>query len=121
MSDNFYFDIIDGPLEASLKVAFCYYTATCWLIDRRVDKLDRLIFAWHQDNSGYHPFISPVDWEEAMVIVPGFLKDTNYGPEPDHDGHNTKSFRIYNEQWGHIGNNMYAFAAVEPAWAMHGK
>ena len=44
-----------------------------------------------------------------------------YGRAPDHDGDNEKGWRVYNEQWGHVAGNHYAFVAVQPVWAMYGK
>lgn len=122
MGNNFRFDISCGPLEESLKIAFYQHKATCWKFEGVGLERDRLIFAWHQDNSpGYNPFVAPVGPEEAVTIVKSFLAKQDYGPEPDHDGSNKKSWRIYNEEWGHVGGNHYAFAAVEPVWEMFGK
>lgn len=47
-----------------------------------------------------------------------WLAEAEYGAEPDHDGCNTRGWRVYNEKCdGHYG----AIIAVAPAWACHGK
>lgn len=60
--------------------------------------------------------------EDLLPFVTGWLKETDYGNEPDHDGSNGKGWRVYNHNWGQvIGCGSYSFVAIEPAWAMYGK
>ena len=57
----------------------------------------------------------------ASEFVWEWLQNADYPDEPDHDGSNSRGFRIYNEAWGHVDSDSYAFIAIEPAWAWHGK
>jgi hypothetical protein len=62
-----------------------------------------------------------MDSGTILPMIKGWLAEQDYGPEPDHDGSNGKGWRLYNESWGHIGNEWEAFVAILPAWAMYGK
>lgn len=41
--------------------------------------------------------------------------------DSDHDGHNTEGWRVYLEDWGHVGEYRSAICAVRPAFMWHGK
>lgn len=62
-----------------------------------------------------------MDADGAAEFARRWLADTEYPKQPDHDGDNSKGWRVYNEAWGHIGNYWSAIIAVQPTWAMHGK
>lgn len=54
-------------------------------------------------------------WLESLTSV-------EWPPEPEHDGSNSKGWRIFNERWSQIdGEGHYAFAKIEPFWQVHGK
>jgi hypothetical protein len=119
-ADNFRFDLSCAPLDESLAIAFrgaAGGKATHWRAD--TDPV-RLVLAWH-DTPGFTPLPVPLDAEGAAVFVKAWLAAAEYGPEFDHDGDNGKSWRIYNESWGHVDGCHYAFVAIEPLWAMYGK
>lgn len=122
MSDNYHFDLVCTPLEESLSIAFHGAPgkkATHWKI---VPEAKKLLLAWNENaGTDFVPFVSPIDAEAAVKVVKGFLAEQNYGTQPDHDGDNGKSWRIYNEAWGHVGGNPYVFVAIEPVWAEYGK
>lgn len=67
------------------------------------------------------PFPGPLDAEQVESMIRAWLAEAPYGLEPDHDGHNTKGWRVYNEAWGHVNTEWQAFVAIEPVWLMHGK
>lgn len=120
MSDNFKLDITCGPLDASLSIAFGEAPgrkATHWRADKEPQ---RLVLAWHEA-PGFTPLPAALDAEGALVFVRAWLREADYGSQPDHDGDNDKSWRVYNESWGHIDRCPYAFVAIEPRWAMYGK
>jgi hypothetical protein len=82
----------------------------------------KLILHWYAAGEpNLTPFLSPVGWEAATVSVKAWLDVQDYANEPDHDGDNSKGWRIFNEAWGHIGTYRGAICAIEPAWLMHGK
>lgn len=119
MSDSTRFDMTDVPRRPALEIAFGSRTATHWKHDT---ENNRFILAWTEPkDKGFHPFPAPVDSTQAGHLIEGWLTLLDYGSQPDHDGHNRESFRIYNESWGHVGGLWQAFAAIEPAWAMYGK
>ena len=39
----------------------------------------------------------------------------------DHDGDMGRGFHVFNENWGHVANNPYAFLAAQPMYAWIGK
>ncbi len=84
---------------------------------------NKLVLAWSESaGEGFIPFLVPLTAETAVDMVKEWLKnDAEYGSEPDHDGSNSRSWRVYNETWGLIDHNHYAFVAIAPEWAMHGK
>ena len=63
----------------------------------------------------------PMTLEQAADFAVGWLEHADYGREPDHGGDNGKGWRLYCEDWGHVDHDHYAFAAVQPVWAMYGK
>lgn len=81
------------------------------------------ILLWHEDIGALKlPF--PMGWEDSANMAWGWLQnqpDKAYKDFCDHDGDNEKGFRVYNEDWGHVANSHYAFAAVLPIWAWYGK
>ena len=121
-ADNTKFDLTAVPLKPALEIAFAGSPsgkATHWKHDKNKN---RIILAWHE-NAGkdFVPFLAPVNAEDAFGLIKGWMDNLAYGSEPDHDGSNGKSYRIYCEDWGHVDHNHYAFAAIEPRWAMYGK
>ena len=118
--DNFRFDITaagETLLRQSIELACAGRSvATHWKVeeDRRPP---RLILAWDQP--------SGEDWHRLMPSPPSILRLQvaewlqlqDYGPAPDLDGSVAPGFRIYNEQFGRIGDEDHAFVAIEPVWA----
>lgn len=82
----------------------------------------RLTFFWMESSSaGYTKLLYPLTIPQAADFALGWLATVDYGREPDHDGSNGKGWRLFNDTWGRIDGDSYAFAAIEPAWAMYGK
>lgn len=81
---------------------------------------ETLILLWHEEK-GAAVLPYPLELEDAISFVKGWLKNTNYHDEPDHDGSNGKGWRIFTEQWGHVAGHSYAIVGVQPRWAMYGK
>lgn len=120
---DFRFDITsDRNLEKILDIAFSRHAkASGW---RSED--NRLILSWYNENNYKQPakwnaFMAPLDPEGVAPMALEWLKGQEYGNEPDTDGHNNKGFRVYNESWGYINSDPYAFVAIEPAWITYGK
>lgn len=120
MADNSTFDMTAVSLKPALEVAFSRHQATHYKTTN-----NKLYFAWHASaGKDYIPFLVPLTSENAEQVVRQWLKDSaEYPNEPDIDGSCSRSWRIYNgPNWDHVDEeNFYVFAAIEPAWAMHGK
>jgi len=82
-----------------------------------------LVFFWSATGlpggAAVLPFEMPLP--EAAAFAEGWLRQAEYGPQPDHDGSNGKGWRVFNEAWGHVGGYWQALLAVQPAWAWYGK
>lgn len=46
---------------------------------------------------------------------------TGWDKNADHDGDNGPGWRVYCEDWGHIGGHWQAFLAIKPAFMWYGK
>lgn len=120
-SDSTRFDMTDVPIKPALEIAFSNAPGSK-ATHYRVHE-NRLIFAWHESaGPEFTPFLIPLTAETAVDVVSAWIETgAVFGSQPDHDGDNEKSYRIYCEDWGHVDHNHYAFVAIEPRWAMYGK
>lgn len=123
--DNFHFDMTSSGAE-KLKTALLLFDPPGRRVvgysigDAIALQRKRLVLHWHESQAATMlPF--PMTLEQAAAFAVAWLEHADYGREPDHEGSNSKGFRLYCEGWGMIGSDFSAFAAVEPAWAMHGK
>lgn len=110
----------DGNLEQT--------TAKGWMLH----PVHGLILLWwlEDERDGEHAFISPQNAEVCAEAVWTWLQaeDTweksnfeDWDVDCDHDGHNSRGFRIYCDDWGHIGPYTNAICAIKPAYMWHGK
>jgi hypothetical protein len=68
------------------------------------------------------PLPAPMPLSFAASLVYEWLKTAEYPAEPDHDGSNSRGWRIYKESWGHIDEFGWgSVCAVEPMWIEYGK
>jgi hypothetical protein len=79
-----------------------------------------LILFWSAERDST-PLPYPMPLDQAITFVQGWLKQTDYGEEPDHDGNNHKGWRVFTESWGLVMGHHYTIVAVQPEWAMYGK
>lgn len=118
-TNDFHFDITsDRNLIDILKIAFSRHsTAAGWRVEN-----GKLILSWYNDKPDkWNAFITPLGPVEVEPMVIAWLKAQKYETEPDTDGHNGKGFHVYNESWERIGDDHYAFVAIEPEWITYGK
>ena len=60
--------------------------------------------------------------DTSAILVKQWLDDVAvYPEEPDHDGSNSKGWRLFNEKWGKVNDEDAAICAIEPEWLWHGK
>lgn len=121
--NEFRFDITsDRNLEDILKIAFSRHSkAAGWRVEGR-----RLILSWHNEQDYKNPgkwnaFLAPMEAKEIESTIIAWLKTQDFGHEPDTDGHNRKGFRVYNETYGYVDKDAYAFVAIEPQWITYDK
>lgn len=79
-----------------------------------------LILLWNEEK-GSLPLPYPLNLDQAVEFVAGWLQGAEFGDEPDHDGSNGKGFHLFNDYWGHVADHRYGIIGVQPAWAMYGK
>ncbi len=119
--DNFQFDMTSQGAE-TLKKALCLFNPPGRkVVAYSADDPKKLVLYWSNQSSKAVPLPFPMTLEQAADFAAGWLEHADYGSEPDHDGDNGKGWRLYCEAWGHVDHDAYAFAAVEPVWAMYGK
>lgn len=92
----------------------------------KVEKPQRIVFYWTnpgENVTGFEalPSLVTLDTKGIADLIQRWLDSVEYGCQPDHDGHNSKGWRLYNEKWGHVDNCSRAIFAVTPVWAMYGK
>lgn len=128
--DNFHINVVAKGRELlgkTLEIAFSEWPRGA--AGYRIDKAAGLIFLWHVDprpqDEGAVPFPFMMDPSGAADFAARWLATADYGQEPDHDGDNTKGWRVFLGGFGRVhtstGEEDHAVCAVQPAWAMHGK
>ena len=80
-----------------------------------------LVLYWHSSDEAVTPLPYDMKVDQAIEFAWGWLLQANYPEEPDIDGSAGKGFRLYNEDWGHVLGNPYAFLGIQPEWALYGK
>ena len=132
--DNFHIDITCDTREALLlgmRLAFMQHPAPrdmgramCgYVIDRKGARMvllwsnyekisDSVTLPFRMDAEGATDFVSR--WLEALPNEV-FLNDM------DHDGSNSRGWRMYVNEWGRVEGYHGSIVAVEPSWAWHGK
>lgn len=117
--DNFQFDMTSQGSE-TLKQALCLFNPPGRTVSGYSTDGTKLVLYWGNSSHATRlPF--PMTLEQAADFAAGWLDHAQYGSEPDHDGDNSKGWRLYCDSWGRVGGDDFAFAAVEPVWAMYGK
>jgi hypothetical protein len=124
--DNFHIDITSEGIEEfdqAMKIAFNHAPGKK-TTHYSIDPEKGFILFWGAPANGTtaDEFPFPLSHIPATALLWQWLiTEAEYGREPDHDGDNEKGWRVYNEDWGMIGNHRYSFVAIQPVWAMYGK
>ena len=94
----------------------------------KVSKEKGMILYWHESEKDTKPFPSKLTASEAAPIVYKWLetesntiKQDGWDAETDYDGENSKGWRVYCEDWGHVDHSPYAICAIRPVVLWHGK
>jgi hypothetical protein len=125
MSDNFHIDIASSSrehFEMAMKIAF----SNCPGGKTEAYKITAktgLVLYWSKENGDKNSLPLPYNMDLAATteFAWNWLKTASYDEEPDHDGSNSHGWRVYNEAWGHVDLQPYAFVGIKPEWMMHGK
>ena len=129
-SSSFRFSITDAPLAECLAIAIrgaAGGKVEGWKVDKGPGPdpsdphPDRLILVWSTQSPGSHPLPAPLKGEALVGFVRSWLETVDYGKEDDTDGHCKKGWHVYNDAWGYIDGDPYAFVAIEPVWLVYGK
>lgn len=84
-----------------------------------------LVFLGYIDRHSKDPavveFPFKMDAEGCADWAYRWLENAEYGPEPDHDGSNSKGFKVYNDSWSRVDSYYGSLVAVKPEWCWHGK
>lgn len=96
--------------------------------------LKTLVFFWYDPGEFKYGEVKPIqdtrDPETVTDIVMEWLDsvfDSQEGLPPkmlefrNYDGTVAKGWKVFTEQWGHVGECFYAPFAVQPSWAYYGK
>lgn len=138
--DNFRIDITcegETALESALKIVFEQHRSVCGYAVRpateefihekyahlnKPAKPLRLVFFWYASSvADYVQLPFKLDVYGARDFAMRWLAEQDYGHEPDHDGHNRKGWRVYNEAWGRVDEDSGSCVAISPNWAWYGK
>ncbi len=121
--DNFRIDITSEGVtdfDQALQIAFAHAPGRKATHYQKDTGRGFLLF-WN-DEPGAIELPTPLRCAAAADLIWAWLEgEADYGQPPDHDGDNSKGWRVYNEDWGFAGDWRCCFVAVQPVWAMHGK
>jgi len=117
--DNFQFDMTSTGTE-TLRKALSLFSPPGGKVRGYSTDGQKLVLYWSESPKSTNlPF--PMTLEQAADFASGWLEHADYGNQPYHDGDNGKGWRLYCDYWGRVDQDYYAFAAVQPVWAMYGK
>lgn len=131
--DNAIFNVngkTHNDLLQTLTLAFNQKGANTTAVGWTTSPSHGLIFLWSMDSADGQRLPVPLNAElcadvaytwlagkEAESIIPTGTWDIDLG----HDGHNSKGFRVFKEDWGHVNGSWKAICAVMPVYLWHGK
>jgi hypothetical protein len=134
MHDNVIFNVNgegEDLLRSTLYFAFRasnHSTAEGW----KITPEKGLILYWMVDpkqDTDVTKFPVPMGSDNLMGIVKAFLESEDtwktaefveWDKDLQHDGSNGRGWRVYTEDWGHVGSSR-AFLAITPAYMWYGK
>ena len=116
-------------LRATLRLAFMQEGSSTRCKGWRLTK-NGLVLTWYVDNdTAPFPVSNGMTADEVLPMVLSWLagddaKDVlmeGWDANASHDGENSLGWRVFCEDWGHVGGCTNAICAVKPAFMWHGK
>lgn len=89
-----------------------------------------ILLCWHDCDKDVNKFPIPLTAKEIVPMLAAYLNDDDtwariktedWDEDADHDGSNSRGWRVFCEDWGHVVGNHYVFIAIKPAYIWHGK
>lgn len=125
-SDNAIFNVNGEGLEKLIKaidLAFNGNKIVGWKFKQEFG-----ICLYYYDSEKINKFPVPATAKQCGEFVFEWLQSDDAKKVPckgkdadcDHDGHNSKGWRVYTEDWGHIDND-WNVIAIKPCFLWHGK
>jgi len=118
--DNFRVDVTSEGASSLFHLVVIIANHRKKIVGWREDAEKGLVFYW-TEAPGITKLLVPTDANRTADLILDWLSSVPYPLEPEHDGDNGKGWRLYNEEWGHVGGEWQAAFAVQPVWAMYGK
>lgn len=134
--DNRIFNVNGSGEEALIKTLRLVFdqqghntTAQGYTIDPEKGLVIFWYFPLDLSNPRIIPFLVPLSPEGVAIQAMAWLKTDaawnipldGWDKDSSHDGHNSKGWRVYCENWGHVGEHRGTIAAIKPAYMWHGK
>lgn len=115
-------------LQATLKLAMLdeydkERKAKSW----KFDPNKGLILQWSNENGTSFPIelssvmLTEIVWEWLQSKEAKSMLFEGWDANADHDGDNELGFRVYCEDWGHVGGDYSAIIAIRPSYCWYGK
>ena len=131
--DNRLFNVNGKGLQLLQQVLELAFKQEDWSNGRtcrswQFDKEKGLILNW-TEVEGANILPTPLDASGVAPIVWRWLNDKkrekhslgDWEGDIDHDGSNGEGWRVYVEDWGHVGEHRYAICAIKFCYMWYGK
>ena len=132
--DNRLFNINGKDKEMlgdTLRLAFLQNGNNTKAVSWKEDLQYGLILCWYcpENDNTYHKFPTGLPADKVLDIVWAWLEEVDiskmilksWEKDADHDGDNKRGWRVYVEDWGHIGSISNAICAIKPIYLWYGK
>lgn len=89
-----------------------------------------ILDSYYDPSKGFTPFLAPADAPDVAALVMKWLTTAEadavhltgqWEGDCDHDGDNSKGWRVYVDDWGRVGAHSSPICAVKPTYLWHGK
>lgn len=118
----------DGMLLNTLQLVFAQTGLRTKAVGWSFDNKYGLVLYWSKTDS-ITMFPSSLTADQCVPFISAWLlsddakrvEKTDWDREITTDGSTSSGWRVYCENWGHVGGNHYSICAVKPVCLWHGK